>query len=711
MVDYSDFEVAKELLKEAQDADQDNRELTKEAHLFVSKSDGQWEPERWNNADGKPRYTFDQVSPIIDQISGDIDDSDFDVDIQPESGDANEDTAKVIAGMVRNIERVSKAKHIYAKVGRNVVTAGLDNWEVSTEYSDNVTFNKDLIIRPIPNSSERVWFGLGADEEDRSDSSCGFILSAIPAGQYNENYPDGTGASVSQGQLSNWAYYNKADHVIIGNIFYKKETEEEIIITSMGRHMTAKEYKDNSEYFKMGGEVITDTRTRIDTTIYLRKFDNDGWLSEPEATVFDSIPVIPAFGNYKVIENKTVYHGVVQKLMDSQRVLNYSLSREIEEGALAPRAKYWMTSKQAAGFEGTLRTMNTNSDPVQFFNPDPNNPGVPQQNGGAQINPGLRTISESMQALMGRTSGIFAAGMGDNMNAQSGVAIGKLQDKSNNITSKFFSSLEIAIGRQYQILVDAIPKIYDTHRQVRIVNSDGSTELVEINKPIIDPNTGQQVGIENDLSIGDYSAKCTSGPSFDSRRSESINAITELAIIDPSIMQTGADVLLGNLNSPGVDKIAERKRLQLFNQGMIPESQMTDEEKQQYEQIQQQPKEPDAMMVMAQAEQAKADMQGQKNQLQSQKDQMDAQFKQQQNQLDMRKQEIELMEKQAKLGLNQDSQQFNQMMAAQAASTKSINDAVANLNTQADTLNKLREAMAPPVLINEQVNDIGEAQE
>ena len=46
----------------------------------------------------------------------------------------------------------------------------------------------------------------------------------------------------------------------------------------------------------------------------------------------------PSYGNFKPIDNTIKYRGVVLKLMDPQRVLNYSLSREIEE-APWPRAR------------------------------------------------------------------------------------------------------------------------------------------------------------------------------------------------------------------------------------------------------------------------------------------------------------------------------------------------------------------------------------
>ena len=67
--DYDSHQTVINLMSAAQQADHDNREKAREAHLFVDKRDGQWEPYWWNNNAGKPRYTFDMVNPIVDQVT------------------------------------------------------------------------------------------------------------------------------------------------------------------------------------------------------------------------------------------------------------------------------------------------------------------------------------------------------------------------------------------------------------------------------------------------------------------------------------------------------------------------------------------------------------------------------------------------------------------------------------------------------------------
>ena len=82
--------------------------------------------------------------------------------------------------------------------------------------------------------------------------------------------------------------------------------------------------------------------------------------------------------------------------------------------------------------------------------------------------------------------------------------------------------------------------------------------------------------------------------------------LVEVAQVDPTIIQLGGDILLNNIAAPGMSQMAERKRQQLLNQGVIPFEQMTDEEQQQAQQAAQQPPPEDPMMVAAQAEMTKA---------------------------------------------------------------------------------------------------------
>jgi hypothetical protein len=692
--DYDSHQTVINLMTAAQQADHDNREKAREAHLFVDKRDGQWEPYWWNNNAGKPRYTFDMVNPIVDQVTAEIEQSDFDIKVSPQSGPASKETAMVMDGLIRNIESMSRAKEIYINAGRGMATAGYDGWMVSHKYADEESFDQDLVIEPVPNFIDRVWFDPAAYRQDKSDAQYAFLLHPVSKSEYASRWPEGSEASVSDDREGD-AYYDKAEVIVVGQLFYVKRKPMELVLMSNGAV-----YESTDDFEKVVDELaavgLTEVRRRTayKNVVCSHFYDATDWLEDEEETIFDRVPVIPVYGNFKITENKTIYWGVVEKLLDPQRVLNYSMSREIEEGALAPRAKYWMTLTQGAGHEDTLSTLNTNSDPVQFFNVDPENPGPPQQNGGAMVNPGLRTISESMRQLIGQTSGMFAANMGDNPGLQSGVAIERLQSKGDNGTVKYFRALETAIAATGDLLVKTIPKVYDTRRTVRLLYEDNTAEMITLNDTVIDNQTGEPVTL-NDLTKGQYSITCRAGPSFRNKQQETIETIIEIAKVDPSIISMSGDILLNAIPTSAAIQIGERKRMQMLSQGLIPASQMTEEETQQMQQQQQnQGQQQDPNMVLAQAEMAKA-----------QAEQMRAQVEVQKLQLETARIQLETQKFQASMqmdqanvqldGFNAETQRMNTQIKAQEAGVRIQKDSIQAQGMQIDNQLKVVSALNP----------------
>lgn len=608
---YGEWMSVSTWLTDAQSVDNDQRQQAREAHLFVTKRDGQWEPYWWHRNAGKPRYTFDITSDIVNQIVSEIQESSFDIRVQPAGGDATKDIALTYDGLIRNIENISNASVIYSQAANGMVVSGLDGWRVVQQYVDGDSFDQDLMIEKIPNFLDRVWFDPSASLPDKSDSRYVYVLHPVSTEEYLARWPEGSETSVSM-DLDSEAYYDKEEVIVCGEFLYRKPTDQELVLMSNG-----KTYVVDDKFEKIRDELaglqVVELKRRKRTTFQWcsRMFDGADWLEDARPTVFNKCPIIPVYANYVIIENKTTYSGAVEKMLDPQRVLNYSLSREIEEGALAPRAKYWMTEKQAEGYEESLSTLNTNSEPVQFYNPDIEAPGAPMQTGGAQINQGLSRISETMQIMLGKAAGMFAPSMGDNPGLQSGIAIEQLQNKGDKGTVKYFKAMEIAIAATARVLIPAIPKMYDTQRVVRVLYEDDTYDMVALNEQVLDRQTGEYITL-NDLSQGTYDVVCTAGPAFQNRQTETMEALLKIAQVDPSIIQLGGDILLNNIPTPAAKQLAERRRAQMIQQGLIPEDQMTDEEKEQQAanaQAQQQVQDP--AMVLAQAEmvKAQADMQ------------------------------------------------------------------------------------------------------
>ena len=83
MTDYSDHGEVLSAIEEAQGADKDERERSREDRLFLDHPEGQWEPEIWNSykTARRPRYTLDKCNPIVNQIAGELSKADFNIKV------------------------------------------------------------------------------------------------------------------------------------------------------------------------------------------------------------------------------------------------------------------------------------------------------------------------------------------------------------------------------------------------------------------------------------------------------------------------------------------------------------------------------------------------------------------------------------------------------------------------------------------------------
>jgi len=709
--DYSDIAAVLVMIQKAQDAEQDQRDKVREAKRFITERDGMWDPYAIDKMDGRFRGTFDMCTPIIDGIAGEIEQSDFTLRVSPSGGEASKDTAKILDGLIRNIRNVSNAEDVFNNAGRSNAIGGFDCCEVVQEWVEGDSFDQDLFIRRVPNAVDSVWFDLSSVLQDKSDANWSVKLSGLPVDEYKSRWPEGSGMSVgddSNHQGNNSTHQKEV--VTVGKLYYRKPRDIEIVRMTSGAV-----YKDDDKFQKVQDELAKQgitievgedgeekRRVRKSWRVYSRMFDGAIWLAEEEETVFDFQPLAPIYGNFDIIDNELIYFGKLENLYDSQRVLNYAMSRDIEDGALSPSPAIWMTDAQAEGND--YSTMNTDHVPVRIYNSDPTAPPINGQSftGGPQPSAGLQTTIQNTQQMIGVSSNTFQSQQGNANAQQSGVA-GLQQIEQGNIGNmKWFKDLEVMICYVGNIIVNALPRVIDATRQSRVLEEDGTSDMITLNQPIFDQQTQQNV-VLNDLTIGEYDVVCEVGPAFNSAQKEAARSFEVMAAIDPSFAQAGMDIWLKNKKEPGMDLMSERFRTQLFNSGTIPESQWTDEEKKQVAQqqaaAQNQPPQEDPNMLIGRAELIKAENEQAKTNI-------DVQVKSKQLELDERRLQLEenklLLEAEkaqdktdldiAKQQEVQSQNDINNLMQKQVQQQAQINDAMANLKT-------LREAMGVDTIV------------
>jgi hypothetical protein len=95
-----------------------------------------------------------------------------------------------------------------------------------------------------------------------------------------------------------------------------------------------------------------------------------------------------------------------------------------------------------------------------------------------------------------------------------------------------------------------IPKIYDTERIARIIGVDGEVKRAKINpsqeepvKKIVD-ESGIVIEKIYNPSVGKYDVCVSTGPSYMTKRQESLDAMSQLLQGNPQLWQVAGDLFV-----------------------------------------------------------------------------------------------------------------------------------------------------------------------
>jgi hypothetical protein len=157
---------------------------------------------------------------------------------------------------------------------------------------------------------------------------------------------------------------------------------------------------------------------------------------------------------------------------------------------------------------------------------------------------------------------IYNANLGAPGPETSGVAINARQLKGETGTYTFTDNLSWSIRHRDIVLLDIIPKLYDTAQIKRIIGDDGNKKKIYI------ANSGdghQEIKTETgkieralDLSVGRYDIEITMGPAFGTRRKESAQAQLDLIKVLPDIGPYTVDLMVKSMDWPKAKETAKR---------------------------------------------------------------------------------------------------------------------------------------------------------
>jgi hypothetical protein len=266
------------------------------------------------------------------------------------------------------------------------------------------------------------------------------------------------------------------------------------------------------------------------------------------------IPVVPVYGGRIVIDSKSIKYGLVRYAKDPQKMYNFWQTSMTEAIALAPKAKWLLAEGQDEGHENEWAAANIKATPVLRYKQTDIEGRMAPVPTRLQPEPpplGIMGAAEAVSNDLQQVVGIFDPSQLPTGN-MSGKALNGQQQQMDMTNYHYYDNLTKSIAQTGRIILDLVPKIYDSERVMRIIGVDGKPDLITINE-------ASQVGrVLNDVTVGEYDVSMDTGPGYASRRIQAVEAMMPLIGASPDLFQAAGDLVFRQMDFPGAEIIADR---------------------------------------------------------------------------------------------------------------------------------------------------------
>ena len=551
---------AQERLEAAWIQDRENREDGFMDLKFLAGDQWPNEIRLQREAQNRPCLTINRLPQFVNQVANTVRVNPPSVKAIPAGGEATAELAEIYSGLMRQIQYRSNATNVFANAVYYAVACGIGHFRIVTDYADEDGFDQEIRIKRIQHPLSVFW-APGSVEPSRSDAEYCLVSEIMGRKEFQKRFP---GAAMSDFMApsdlnaESGLFWANRDGVRVCEYWVKRPHERTIVRLAGGVTLDITEVEPKE---LQGLGIVAERKVRSHKVEHYL-LSGEEVLEGPNQWAGRHIPIFPVIGSETSLETKVIRSGLIRFSRDSQQLYNFWRSAAAEAIALAPRAPFVATPSMIAKFKGQWDTQNTVSRPYLLYEPDPEVPGGrPMREPPPDIPAAL--VNESAMAAdeMKATTGIYDAALGARSNEISGVAIRARESQGGVSALHYQDNLMATLNHLGTVLIDLIPKIYDSERTVRIMREDESHLPVRINVPVMGVN-GKPM-LLNDLSQGTYDVRVKIGPSYATRRAEAADAMLQFIQAVPQAAGVAGDLVARNMDWPGADEIADRLKRML----------------------------------------------------------------------------------------------------------------------------------------------------
>lgn len=536
-------------------SDSDNRDDALEDLRFMAGDQWNDAERKARQADGRPCLTVNRMAQFVLQVANDIRQARPAIRAIPVDENSDIQIAEIINGIMRQIQYRSKAHIAYGTAVSNAIACGIGHHRVETAYVRDDVFEQEIRISEILDPLSVTW-DAAAVKIDRSDAARCYVTDMVTKEDWKERYGKQKthGSDFPVDTDTGNLYWRNGDKVRIAEYWYRKPYQGRLVMLDSGQVLDVTDMRDDQIAFM--GQIVRERKVQR-FKIYRQMMDGDDFLGDPEEWAGQYIPIIPTVGSQVAFDGKIIRSGMIRSAKDPQRLYNIWRSAAAELIGKSPKAPWLVTFDMVKGLEGYWSNANRSNLPYLPYNPDPNAPTAKPERQEPPTAPSAMwqealVAAEDMKA----TTGIYDAALGAKSNEISGRAILARDRQGDTANYHYSDTFKASIQRTGEILIDLIPRVYDSERIIRILGDKDEEQFVPINATVMAMD-GQPILI-NDLSTGRFDVRVEMGASQTSARTEARELMIEALQSNPQLWGVIGDLVFKYSDAEGADEIAER---------------------------------------------------------------------------------------------------------------------------------------------------------
>jgi hypothetical protein len=586
---------------------------------FLTIRGAQWDDSWGPDDDTAPKIEVNKTHKEYVRVLSDYRNNRVSVDFRPDDDATDDETADALDGLYRaDFEECGQEAQDNAF--EEGVGGGMGSWRLRACYEDEGDPDNDyqrIAFDPITDADQFVFFDGDAKRQDKADAKFALVLNPMSEEAFHEAYGD-----VAETDFADWPRtgmtfdWHPADKVYVGEYYEVEQAKSKKIILI---HPVIEEEKvlfdpEQDELDELEAQGWTISATRAIKKPKVKKYTLSGGEVLAEETIpGPNIPIIPFYAKRWVVDNIERCAGHTRYAKDPQMVYNMQVSQLTEIASITPFEKPIFDPAQMSGLETQWAEGNKKRHAYALAKALRNPDGSVAALGpiGKIEPPSVPPAAAALIQLTGQDIADILGSSDQTENVPANTSAQAIQLVHNRADQKTFIYLDNfakAVKRAGEVWLgmNAALRVEDG-RKLRTVDDQGGQEYITIAEPGLNKQ-GLQI-LRNDYQNGKFRVLVDVGPSSQSRRDATVNAMLGVANIagqagDQQLAGACITAAISQMDGEGLSGLKKFARMRAVQAGV---EEPTEEEKQEMAQAaQNQQPDPNSQLVAAKVQDLQA---------------------------------------------------------------------------------------------------------